>query len=253
MASGDTLNIFTALHNIPPDWEWVAFTSGSTEPTADGDGTAVIWGDSSNATGVLEFLSLESGTWGGTDAAGYMLLSNRNATAWTADENFTADSGTPANHGTLTGSAAGCAATIDLRNSKPVLDFDATVNELAVFSSVLPRNYAGGGVTATIGWMASSATTNDTSWKLRWKSVTDDLDDLDVKVYAAPQANAAVDVASASGEVDYFTIAFTAGAQMDSTAAGELFYIMLERDAQDGTADDMAGDAEFVFMELQET
>ena len=253
MASGDSLNIFTALHNLPPDWEFVAFTSGSTEPTADGDGTAVIWGDTSNATGVLEYLSLESGTWGGGDAAGYMLLSNRNSTAYTSGEDFTADTTTAANHGTLTATPVACAATIDLRNSKPVLDFDATSNELAVFSSVLPRNYGGGGITATIGWMASTATTADTSWKLRWKSVTDDADDLDVKNYAAPQVNAAVDVASASGEVDYFTITFSDGAQMDSVAAGELFYIMLERDAQDGTADDMAGDAEFVFMELQET
>ena len=40
---------------------------------------------------------------------------------------------------------------------------------------------------------------------------------------------------------------------MDSIAAGELFYLLLMRDAQDTTNDDMAGDAEFVFMEIQET
>ena len=42
MASGNTLVAFTPQNNLPPDWLWVAFTSGSTEPTADGDGTAVI-------------------------------------------------------------------------------------------------------------------------------------------------------------------------------------------------------------------
>jgi len=253
MGSGDTLCVFFPLHNFPPDWLWVAFTGGSAEPTADGDGTAVIWGDTSDANARLEFLSLEGGTWGGGDAAGYMLLSNWDGTAWSSGENFTADTTTPGNHGTLTSVPVACCATLDVRNNAPVLDFDATVNELASFQGFMPRHYGGGGVTVTIGWMASSATTNDTSWKTFFKSVTDDADDLDVKNYATPQSNQAVDVASASGEVDYFTIVHTDGAQMDSVAAGELFYLLLMRDAQDATNDDMAGDAEVVFVELKET
>ena len=42
------------------------------------------------------------------------------------------------------------AATIDLRNQHAVLDFDAATDESAVFGGVLPRNYAGGGVTITL-------------------------------------------------------------------------------------------------------
>jgi hypothetical protein len=253
MSSTDTMNYFITLHNLPPDWLWVVFTSGSTEPTADGDGTAVIHGDTSDATARLEFLSLESGTWGGGDAAGYMLLSNWDRTAWSSGENFTADSSTPADHGTLTGVPVACAATPDLRQSKPVLDFDATVNELAMFQGFMPRHYDGGGITVTVGVMASSANTGDMSWKIFFKAVTDDADDLDVKNFADPQSNQAVDAPSVVGEVAYFTIAFTDGAQMDSIAAGELFYMLLMRDAQDSMNDDMAGDAEFVFAEIQET
>ena len=99
MASGDSLITFDAVNAFPSNWLWVAFTGGSVEPTADGDGTAVIWGDTSDAQAILEYLVLTGGTWGGSDAAGYMLLSHWNGTAWSSGENFTADSGTPGDHG----------------------------------------------------------------------------------------------------------------------------------------------------------
>ncbi len=251
MASGNTLVTWTPQSNLAPAWAFVAFTSGSTEPSL-GD---TIWGDTSDENGILEFLSLESGTWGGGDAAGYMLLSNLTGVVgdWTSGEDFTANTSTPGNHGTLTALPVDCFATLDTRNNKLVLDFDAASNEVAMFQGFMPRHYAGGGITVTIGWMATSATTGDTSWAAFCKSVSDDADDLDTKSFAAPNLNQAVDVASVSGEVDYFTITFTDGADMDSIAAGELFYLLLMRDAQDSTNDDMAGDAEIVFIEIQET
>lgn len=249
MASGETLGKLTALHRIFLDWLFVAFTSGSVEPSP-GD---TIWGDTSDATAILEFISLESGTWGGGDAAGYMLLSNWNLTAWSSGENFTINSGTPANDGTLTALPVGCAASPDRRNNKPVLDFDASVDEVAGFQDFMPRHYDGSGITVTVGVAASSATTGDMSWAISLMSISDDADDLDVKVFAAPQRNQAVDAPSVSGEVAYFTITFTDGGQMDSIAAGEMFYMLIMRDAQDSTNDDMAGDAELVFIEIQET
>ncbi len=254
MASGQTLVTFSPLHNTPPDWFFVAFTSGSTEPTADGDGTAVIWGDASDANAVLEYLFLTGGTWGGGDAAGYMLLSNDANVAWTSGENFTADTSTPGNHGTLTATPVACFATMDIRNGVNVLDFDATVNELAMFSGFMPRNYSGSsGITVTVGAMSSTATTGDMSWALFLMSITDNVDDMDVKNFADPQVNQAVDAAATLGAVRYFTITHTDGAQMDSIAAGEFFRVLLMRDAQDGANDDMAGDAEFVGLEIKET
>lgn len=253
MASENTLCTFLPGHNTPPDWLFVAFTSGSVEPTADGDGTAVIWGDTSDANARLEFLFLGSGTWGGGDAAGYMLLSNDAGVAWSSGENFTADSSTPANHGTLTAIPVAAFATLDTRNNVEVLDFDPTSNELAQFAGFMPRLYAGGGITITTGVMASTATTGDMSYGIFLMSVTDDVDNLALKNFADPQLNQAIDAASVSGEVKYFTITFDDGAQMDNIAAGEYFRLLLMRDAQDTTNDDMAGDAEFVFMEIRET
>ena len=250
MASGDSLATFDARSGIRPNWAFVAFTSGSTEPSP-GD---TIWGDTSDENGFLEVLSLESGTWAGGDAAGYMLLSNLTGDvgAWTSGENFTEGSTTPADHGTLTALPVFCFATLDTRNNIPLLDFDAASNEIEIFFGVMPRSYAGGGVTISF-YVLTTQVTGDMSWKTFFKSVTDDVDNLDTKVFAAPQSNQAVDAPSASGEPKLFTIAHTDGAQMDSLAAGEPFFLMLMRDGQDTTNDDMANDAEMLSGEIKET
>jgi hypothetical protein len=50
------------------------------------------------------------------------------------------------------------------------------------------------------------------------------------------------------------TLTFTAGAAMDSLAAGEMFRLKIHRDA-DGSAgtDDVASDAELAGIEIKET
>jgi len=117
----------------------------------------------------------------------------------------------------------------------------------------MPRSYRGGGVTVTIGWMATDTTVtpHNVVWNAAFKSVTDDADDLDTKAYAA--VNAVTDAeASASGEVAYAEIAFTDGADMDSVAAGEYFRLKITRDADNGS-DTLTDDAELVFVEIRET
>lgn len=145
-------------------------------------------------------------------------------------------------------------ATIDTRNGYMVLDFDDTTDESAIFWGFMPRNYAGGGVTATIGWMSTDTTItggHQARWDLQFLSITDDADDLDTKAFAAAQSVSS-DEASASGELDFATITFSNGAQMDSVAAGEPFLLKLTRDANHAD-DDLTGDAEVIFIELKET
>ena len=150
-------------------------------------------------------------------------------------------------------SPASAFATFDTRNAVPVLDFDDTTDESAEFGGFMPRHYAGGGITVTVGWMATSAITGTISLDVAFKSVTDDADDLDTKAYAAAN-NANPTTASASGEVDYATITFTDGADMDSVAAGEYFRMIVTRDANGTTStDDLVGDMELVFVEIRET
>ena len=152
--------------------------------------------------------------------------------------------------------AISATATFDTRamavGNVPVLDFDAATDEYAMFAGVMPRHYAGGGLTVTLGWMATSATTGDVLWEFSLKSVSDDADDLDTKASAAANAASAAPTASPSGEVKYTTVTFTDGADMDSVAAGEYFQCTLTRNA-DGAGDTMTGDAELVFVEIRET
>lgn len=147
-------------------------------------------------------------------------------------------------------------ATLDTRNGYPVLDFDDTTDEEAIFSAVMPRHYAGGGVTVTLGWMATdtTVTSQNVVWQGAFMSVSDDVDDLDSKAFAAFNGSGAVAEPSASGEVGYDTITFTDGADMDSVAVGELFYFKVRRDADDTSAtDSLTDDAELVFVEIKET
>ena len=144
-------------------------------------------------------------------------------------------------------------ATLDTRNGVAVLDFDDTTDESIDFGGFMPRNYAGGGITVLVGWAATSATTGTISLDVAFMSISDDADDLDTKTFAAAN-NANPTTASATGEVDYVTITFTDGADMDSVAAGEYFRMRITRDANGTTStDNLSGDMELVFVEIKET
>ncbi|MHC4067693.1 MAG: hypothetical protein ACYSUI_24765, partial [Planctomycetota bacterium] len=91
MASLDVMGRWGPLSNQAPIWTYVAFTSGSVEPSK-GD---TIWGRGNGANAVLEYIELTSGTWVGTDAAGFMLLSNHNGTAWLTGDTFAANDSAP--------------------------------------------------------------------------------------------------------------------------------------------------------------
>lgn len=144
-------------------------------------------------------------------------------------------------------------ATLDTRNGYLVLDFDADADESAIFMGFMPANYAGGGFTVKVLWMATSATSGTISLDVAFMSVTDDADDLDTKAFAAAN-NANPTAASATGEVDYVSVTFTDGADSDSVAASEMFFIKITRDANGTTStDDMTGDMELLEVIVTET
>jgi len=145
-------------------------------------------------------------------------------------------------------------ATLDTRNSVPVLDFDDTTDESAVFGGVLPAHYSGGGLTVTLVWMATSATTGGVSWDVSIERHQDDAFDIDSDGFAAANNSGSATTASATGEQQYTDITFTDGADMDSLAAGESFRLKVTRDANGTTAtDDMSGDAELIRVIVKET
>lgn len=142
------------------------------------------------------------------------------------------------------------AATLDVRNQHPCLDFDATTNESAVFSAVMPRHYGGGGVTAYLHYAMSSAEANTIDWDGAFERIGDQQLDIDGDSFAAAQSVDNTTVPGTTGLVDIVAITFANGAEMDSVAVGEGFRFKVTRDA---TNDDAAGDGELLFVELKET
>ncbi len=142
-------------------------------------------------------------------------------------------------------------ATPDLRNSHPVLDFDAAADESAVFTGILPRNYSAGGVTVIL-WLTD---TNDTNaahaayWDVSFELMTGL--DLDADSFAAVNSDH-VHPNGTSGIPVSLSIPFTDGADMDSVVAGAMFRLKVTRDADNGS-DDWANDAELLGVEIKET
>lgn len=139
-------------------------------------------------------------------------------------------------------------ATFDTRNGHPTLDFDATTEEKAVFTGVLPRNYSGGGITNTIHWTGGTATGGTVVWETSIERVNTDIDS---DSFATGNKGTTVTNAT-SGIPNSTAIAHSNGAAMDSLAAGEPFRIAITREVAD-SEDSMGGDAEILAVEIKET
>lgn len=133
----------------------------------------------------------------------------------------------------------------------PVLAFDSASAEYADFVGVLPRSYAGGGLTLTLHW-ASTQTSNATVWRAAFRALPDDAEDINSTAHSYDFNSVTATTASAAGEVAYDTIAFTDGADMDSLAVGESFILRVGRDGANGS-DNMSGDAYLIAVEIKET
>lgn len=142
-------------------------------------------------------------------------------------------------------------ATLDTRNGHPVLDFDGTTDEEAVFKFLLPSAYAGGGLTVKLTVAFSSATSGTSRWQA---DIERDNTDLDADSFTGTFQSVGIAADATSGVTASGTITFTNGAQMDSLAAGEWGRLKIRRDA-DGTSgtDDITTDAELVGIEIKET
>jgi len=142
-------------------------------------------------------------------------------------------------------------ATLDNRNHRPCLDFDLDTNESAVFSDIMPQNYAGTtGVTVYIHYAMSSAEALTVDWDAAFELVGDQDLDVDGDDFAAVNSVDDTTVPGTSGLVDIVSIAFTDGADMDSVEAGDGFRLKITRDA---VSDDAVGDAEIFWLEIRET
>jgi hypothetical protein len=148
-------------------------------------------------------------------------------------------------------------STLDVRpggstpaESAMIFDFDDTAIEYMDFLCELV-GYGGGGLTFTLPWSATTATSGSVRWGVAIRRLEDDVDDIDSShTYAFNEVTDAAP--SASGELSYPTISFTDGSDMDDWADGELAIVRVRRDATNG-GDDMTGDAELWAVSGKET
>jgi hypothetical protein len=135
------------------------------------------------------------------------------------------------------------------RNGHPVLAFDDTTAEGAIFSDVLPRAYSGGGITVYVHWSAKTATSGTIGWTVEIERVGT-AQDIDSDSFASAQTINAATTSGTSGIVTITNVAITDGANMDSAAVGETIRIRIKRDVANDT---VVGDAELRAVEVKET
>lgn len=143
-------------------------------------------------------------------------------------------------------------ATLDTRNGHPVLDFDQTTDESAIFSAVMPRSYGNSGVSVYLHVSATGITTGSYIFDVAFERIGDGQQDVDSDGFATAQSLAATAVPGTDGFVGIVSIPFTDGALMDGVTAGELFRLKVTRDA-DNLSDDAAADIELHAVEIRET
>ena len=143
-------------------------------------------------------------------------------------------------------------ATLDTRNGHPTLDHDGSTAESCIFSAVLPRNYAGGGITVYIHYSMTSATSGNVVMSSAFERIGDGSQDIDANGFATANNSASTAVPATSGNVDIMSIAHTNGAQLDSIAVGEGFRLQVARVPADA-GDDVTTDLEAIAVELKET
>lgn len=194
-----------------------------------------------DATGYFRFTVTLQASLGTLDASDAVLVT------WDSDANSGSGGGTKT-YAVLTPMTsqppAANFATLDTRNSIAVLDFDTTTEESAFWTFIMPEGASlGSGLIVRIHWMASTATTGDCRWGVRFERMNtdEDADSFDTAGEATTTTN------GTSGIVTVTAITITT---IDSIAAGEPYRVLVYRDVGDA-ADTMAGDAELVSVEIR--
>ncbi len=141
-------------------------------------------------------------------------------------------------------------ATLSIRNGHPILQFNDTTQWAAIFTGVLPRNYAGGGLTVYIHATLASAITGTLGWDVSFERISDSATDIDADSFATAQTITAATVPGTSGIDLVSNVAVTNGANIDGIVAGDLFRLRVRRDVVNDTA---VGNAQLLGVEIKET
>lgn len=144
-------------------------------------------------------------------------------------------------------------ATLDTRNSHPILVFADAVDSSAVFSGIFNRAYSGGALSVDIHFsMAGGIVANAVGWCAQLEALV--AQDIDSDGFHAVGAGLCVSasVSGTDGGLAIGTVALSTS-EIDSIAAGGAFRLKIMRDG-DGTniTDSAAGSAQLRMVEIRQ-
>lgn len=141
--------------------------------------------------------------------------------------------------------------TIHSTEQRLGLAFDASTDEAAAWVAVAPQGWTGT-ITVVITYVMASAISGAVGLQVSVEAVSDgDATDLDAATsYDTVNNSASTTVPGTAGYIDQISITLT---NNDSSVAGDLLRIKLNRDA-DGSAitDSATGDLYFISMEIRD-
>jgi len=136
-----------------------------------------------------------------------------------------------------------------LVNRRPVLAFDASTDETAYWTAVVPQGFTGT-PSVTVSFIMASATSGNVVFQAAIEAVTSgDALDLDTATsFDTANSSGAVSVPTTAGYMKQFSITLMTN---DSMAAADYFRLSLNRDA-DNANDTAAGDCYVLAVELRD-
>lgn len=134
-------------------------------------------------------------------------------------------------------------ATLDTRNTIPVLNFDPVANESAVFQGIIPTDSnLLSGLRVNIEWVAKTSTTGNVVWGVQFENHTHDLDsdsyDISLSGVSAAQGT--------SGILSTISLNCTA---VDSLSQGDSFRFKVTRSGSH-ESDSLLEDAQLMYVHL---
>lgn len=132
-----------------------------------------------------------------------------------------------------------------------VLDFDASTVEYADFEVVLPRHYAGGGLTVDLEFGMSSDTNTAHTIQLEVAIRRIDTAETLSGAHTYDYNTVSTTIPSAVDKTKIATVTFSDGSDMDSWAVGERAVVRVRRNGA-GT-DDASGDLELHSVAVRES
>jgi hypothetical protein len=140
-------------------------------------------------------------------------------------------------------------ATLDTRNSHPVLDFDTTTQEAAIFRNIIPDSVGLlGGVNVIAQWATSTATTGTIGWNVAFERITSNVIDIDSDNFGTAQTITAITVPSTAGVTLTSSCSFTQAQLPSGLTNGDMYRLRIRRDVTNDTA---SGDAELIAVEVR--